>query len=95
MAVRSTSAELETPLDDDTRDELGKDWDDRYHLVVAITVALADTLVTCKYRQIKNKTHAIDDVRKIRAVFHPTKPTEKHREHLTDKHVLKTDQEAR
>ena len=90
----TTAAEMETPLDDDTRDELDKNWTDRYHLVVNIKLAPADTLVTRKYRQIQKKNHEVDDVRKIRTVYHSTKPQEKHREHLTDKHVLETDQDA-
>ena len=62
--------------------------------VVNIKLAPADTLVVRKYRQIQNRNHAVDDVRKIRTVYHSTRPQEKHRESITDKHVLETNQDA-
>ena len=64
----ATVAEMETPLDDDTRDELDKNWTDRYHLVVNIKLAPADTLVTRKYRQIQKKNHLAGNER-----YHPSR----------------------
>ena len=73
---------------------MNKNWTERYHLGVNSKLAPADSLVTRKYRQIQKKNHEVDDVRKIRTVYHSTKPQEKHREHLTSKHDLETDQGA-
>ena len=85
--------DLDIPLDDTTKQELDRAWDVRYHLTAHATVHPADTLVSRKYREIKKNAHEVDDMRKMRTLFHASRPTEMQREKIGGETYLETGRE--
>ena len=89
----TTQEQLDLPLSDDVKEELETAWDNRYHLTLDVKIHPADTLVARKFREIRKNSHEVDNVRKVKTLFHTSKPSDKQRTQIGEA-VVETGKEV-